>query len=169
MLFQTDFSCGNEAYPLPSEELPESFWVVCASEPSVDPRWRLACVYQVSINTPIFSLLFSHLIHPTFGTTKRSWAQTMFAINVFEGVLGLPCLARHTPWFSWFSVVPEATYQASQGPQRALCQLQKPFKFPRQRRGSCWKDWKRKYLSVNRIFFLSGPFKICLLKLVSLN
>ena len=30
-----------------------------------------------------------------------------------------------------------------EGPWRALCQLKKPYKGPRQRRGICWEEWKR--------------------------
>ena len=44
---------------------------------------------------------------------------------LFDSVLGLPCLARHTCWCPCISVVPEATHEASQGPLKGDVSAQK--------------------------------------------
>ena len=52
-------------------------------------------------------------------------AQSRFASVVVGGVLGPPRLARHTYQCPCISVVPEATHEASQGPEKGAVSAQK--------------------------------------------
>ena len=167
MLFQTDFSCGNEPYPLPSE-LPESFWCVCASEPSVGPRWRLAYVFQVSL-TLLFSLCFFHILCIQFLGTQKELGKIKVYDRCFWQSPGtsMPS-AAHPAVFLILCGAGSNAPGKSRAPEEAVS-APIALQISKTKKGSCWKDWKRKYFSVNRYFFLSGPFKICLLKLVSLN
>ena len=52
-----------------------------------------------------------------------------------------------------------------EGPWRALCQLKKPFKDLRRRRGSCWEERKRKAFSLQGVIdSLSRQIKDFLIK-----
>ena len=52
-------------------------------------------------------------------------AQSRFASAVFDDVLGPPLLAWHTRRCPFFSVVPEATHEASRGPLKGAVSAQK--------------------------------------------
>ena len=52
-------------------------------------------------------------------------AQSRFASVVADGVLGPLRLARHTLRCPYISVVPEATYEASRGPEKGAVSAQK--------------------------------------------
>ena len=49
--------------------------------------------------------------------------QSRFVSVVLDGVLGPSRLARHTSWFPCFSVVPEATHEASRGSETETREL----------------------------------------------
>ena len=53
---------------------------------------------------------------------------------------GLRFIARHLSLYLWSSR--SNVRGEDEGPLRALCQFKKPFKGPRPRRGSCWKEWE---------------------------
>ena len=70
-------------------------------------------------------------------------AKSRFASDVFDSVLGSLCLTRNTWHCLWLSVVPEQRKRWVEGlVWRAPCQLTKPFKCPRWRRGSCFHKKK---------------------------
>ena len=66
---------------------------------------------------------------PVFGTKKKSAfstnAQSRFASVVLDGVLRPPRLSWHTLRCPCFSVVPEATNEASRGPLKGAVSAQK--------------------------------------------
>ena len=55
-------------------------------------------------------------------------AQSRFASVVVDGVLGLPRLARHTCRCPCISVVPEATHEASRGPEKGAVSAPKALR-----------------------------------------
>ena len=55
-------------------------------------------------------------------------AQSRFASVVVDGVLGPPRLARHTWRCPCISVVPEATHEASRGPEKGAVSAQKALR-----------------------------------------
>ena len=71
--------------------------------------------------------------HLTFGSTKRSAISTnalsRFASVVVDCVLGPPRLAQHTCWCPCISVVPDATHEASRGPEKDAVSAQKALQW----------------------------------------
>ena len=55
-------------------------------------------------------------------------AQSRFASVVVDGVLGPPRLALHTCRCPCISVVPEATHEASRGPEKGAVSAQKALR-----------------------------------------
>ena len=55
-------------------------------------------------------------------------ALSRFASVVVDGVLGPPRLARHTLRCPCISVVPEATHEASRGPEKGAVSAQKALR-----------------------------------------
>ena len=55
-------------------------------------------------------------------------AQSRFASVVVDGVLGPPRLAQHTCRYPCISVVPEATCEASRGPEKGAVSAQKALR-----------------------------------------
>ena len=69
--------------------------------------------------------------HPQGSVLKSalsSNALSRFASVVVDGVLGLPRLARHTGRYPCIAVVPEATHEASRGPERGAMSAQKALR-----------------------------------------
>ena len=72
-------------------------------------------------------------------------AQSRFASDDLDGVLGPPRLVRHTYLGPCISVVPNAMHEVSRGTLKgaAPCQLKKSFKGLRRRWGIFWEEQKR--------------------------
>ena len=66
-------------------------------------------------------------IHAIFND-KRPLSMTRFASVVVDGVLGPLRLARHTWRCPCISVVPEATHEASRGPEKGAVSAQKALR-----------------------------------------
>ena len=58
----------------------------------------------------------------------QQFAQSRFASVVVDSVLGPPRLALHTYWCPCISVVPEATHEASRGPEKGAVSAQKALR-----------------------------------------
>ena len=76
---------------------------------------------QVLSLTQLYSFDFSQSRIGVFSTNARS----RFVLAVFDGVLGPLRLARQTWLCPCFSVVPKATYEASQGPLKGTVSAEK--------------------------------------------
>ena len=59
------------------------------------------------------------------GGEARESGPSKFYLIVLDGVLGSPRLVCHTCWCSCISVVPEATHDASRGPEKGVLSAQK--------------------------------------------
>ena len=95
-----------------------------------DTGWlpqALTVTNQVWSLTQFYSVDFSQLrisVKCAFSTN----AQSRFASVVVDGVLGPPRLARHTWRCPCISVVPEATHEASRGPEKGAVSAQKALR-----------------------------------------
>ena len=76
-----------------------------------------------------------------------TWCWDRYILSVWD----ILALAQHSWLCPCFSVVPEATHKASQGPLKVAVSSQKG---PRRRRGSCWEERKRKVFPQHRVIDL---------------
>ena len=97
--------------------------------PEERPQHGDVCLHKVCSLIQFYCILLTfHKQGSVCNSAFSTNAQTMSASAIFNGVLGTPRPARHTWRCPCFSVVLEATHEASPGPLKGAVSAQKALR-----------------------------------------